>query len=145
MGQTASQIENDIENKRMHLGRNLQELEGRVKSATDWRQQFQGRPMLFLGAAFGGGLLLAAITRSSSSHRTYHYGSPVPMDPTVVSRGSAYADKASSPAMEGALRAWENVKGALVGVVAQRVKDYAERVVPGFSSQYEKAEARRRS
>ncbi len=70
MGQTASQIENHIENKRADLSSNLQELEYRVKSATDWRRQFQSRPAAFLGMAFGGGILLAAMTSSGRRRRT---------------------------------------------------------------------------
>jgi hypothetical protein len=60
MGQTASQIENDIDNKRKNLGSNLQELESRIKSATAWRHQFRNRPLALLGMAFGGGVLLAS-------------------------------------------------------------------------------------
>lgn len=62
MGQTADEIESHIENKRADLSSNLQELEDRVRYATDWREQFQTRPGTFLGLAFGGGLLLAAMT-----------------------------------------------------------------------------------
>ena len=40
MGQTTDQIENQIENKREDLKSNLQELETRVKTATDWRHYF---------------------------------------------------------------------------------------------------------
>ena len=69
MGQTANQIETHIDTKRADLSSNLQELEDRVKSATDWRQQFQSRTAAFLGVAFGGGILLGAITSSGRRHR----------------------------------------------------------------------------
>jgi hypothetical protein len=61
MDQTTNQIEAHIENTRENLGANLQELELKVKSATDWRHQFRRNPMAMLGAAFGGGVLLAFI------------------------------------------------------------------------------------
>jgi uncharacterized protein DUF3618 len=63
MGETASQIENHIEETREDLGSNLHELEERVKLATDWRRQFRNNPAIFLALAFGGGLLLARMTR----------------------------------------------------------------------------------
>jgi hypothetical protein len=63
MGETASQIENHIEETREDLGSNLHELEERVKLATDWRRYFRSNPAIFLALAFGGGLLLAKITR----------------------------------------------------------------------------------
>jgi len=45
------------------LGSNLQELETRVKQATDWREQFRKNPMAMLGIAFGGGILLSTVGR----------------------------------------------------------------------------------
>ena len=61
MGETANQIESYIDQKREDLGSNLQELEQKVKSATDWRWQFQKNPMTMIGIAFGIGMLLAAM------------------------------------------------------------------------------------
>jgi len=59
MDQTTDQIEAHIETTRENLGANLQELEHKVKSVTDWRRQFRENPMRMLGVAFGGGILLA--------------------------------------------------------------------------------------
>jgi hypothetical protein len=61
MDQTANQIEAHIEDTREHLGANLQELEQKVKSVTDWRRRFRDNPMPMLGGAFGGGVLLALL------------------------------------------------------------------------------------
>ena len=61
MGQTTRQIEAHIEDTREDLGANLNELEQKVKSVTDWKQQFRSNPMTMLGVAFGGGILLATM------------------------------------------------------------------------------------
>ena len=61
MGEATSQIEAHIEQTRAELGSNLHELEQKVKSVTDWRQQFERNPMLMLGLALAGGFLLANI------------------------------------------------------------------------------------
>jgi hypothetical protein len=61
MGQTTDQIESHIENKREDLKSNLQELESRVKSATDWRHYFHNHTGAMVAAAFGGGVLLSAL------------------------------------------------------------------------------------
>jgi hypothetical protein len=58
MGETPEQIRVQIEQARHRLGRNLNELDYRVKRTTDWRAQFDRRPWVFAGAAFAGGLLL---------------------------------------------------------------------------------------
>ena len=58
MDEKPDQIMNHIESQREQLGRNLNELETRVKRTTDWRAQFDRNPMLTMGVALGGGLLL---------------------------------------------------------------------------------------
>ena len=62
MAEAPNEIENHIENTREHLGSNLQELEQKVKSVTDWRYYFRKNPMAMIGMAFGAGVLLAATT-----------------------------------------------------------------------------------
>jgi hypothetical protein len=71
MGETTDEIESHIESTRENLGSNLQELEQRVKSATDWRQHFRNNPLMMIGAAFGGGVLLALILSGPTSRRGY--------------------------------------------------------------------------
>src|ERR1044072_9198207 len=75
MGQTANQIEAHIEHTREDLSSNLDQLERKVKSATDWRHQFREKPALMLGAAFGGGILLATMLggRKVSRYRDRGY------------------------------------------------------------------------
>jgi hypothetical protein len=65
VGETTDQIESRIEDSREDLRSNLQELEQKVKSVTDWRRQFQNHPTAMISAAFGGGLLLARILRKA--------------------------------------------------------------------------------
>ena len=148
MGQTASQIENHIEGKRVDLGSNLRELEDKVKSVTDWHRQFEKRPVIFLGLAFGGGAVLASMVgRSGGGRRYYNYipgnGSTGTGPETRTHRAPSPA-RASSPAMERASQAWENVKGALVGIAASKVKDYADGIIPGFSDHYRQTEAQQK-
>ena len=61
MGERADAIEREIEQERVELGRNLEELEHRVKEATDWRVQFERHAGGMMAMAFGGGLLMAAL------------------------------------------------------------------------------------
>lgn len=136
MGQTAGQIENYIDNKREHLSSNLQELESRVKSATDWRHQFRNRPLMLLGLAFGGGVLIASM---SSGRSRRGYSKP------GQSTGEGSDNSRPSPAKERAMDAWDNIKGAVVGMAATRFKQYADELLPGFSQHYKAAEAERKT
>ncbi len=61
MDAQSEQIVKDIQAKRERLGDNLAELENRVRAATEWRTYFNRKPWLMLGAALGGGLILASI------------------------------------------------------------------------------------
>jgi hypothetical protein len=140
MGQTTHQIAAHIENARDDLGSNLQELEQRVKSVTDWKQQFRARPMTMLGLAFGGGVVLAT---AMGRRRTGHRGS--------VSASAYGHDRhpGRDQQIRKAMETWDNIKGALIGVAAARVKDFVGEVVPGFREELqhteEKADAARRS
>jgi hypothetical protein len=69
MGETTDQIEKHIEIKRAELQSNLRELAQRVKSATDWRQQFRNHTALLMAAAFGGGMLLSVLVDSLGKDR----------------------------------------------------------------------------
>ena len=61
MDEKPDEIMNHIESQRDQLGRNLNELETRVKRTTDWRAQVDRNPMMAVGVALGGGLLLGSI------------------------------------------------------------------------------------
>src|SRR5260370_34951811 len=71
MGETPDQIERHIYEKRNELGENIHELQQKVKTAGDWRAQFDRRPMTMMGLAFGGGLLLSMLFRGGHTcHRS---------------------------------------------------------------------------
>ena len=62
MGEKPEEIRREIELARSRLDQDLNRLEYEFKRNTDWRVQFELHPWAFLGAAFGGGVLLGLIT-----------------------------------------------------------------------------------
>jgi hypothetical protein len=133
MGETTDQIESHIETKREDLQSNLRELEHKVKSATDWRQQFQNHPGTMVAAAFGGGMLVSVMIGRNRSAGS--------------SPGAASASASSNARFRGAgrhevLDTWDTIKTALVGVAATKFKGMLGEVVPGFSEQLAQCEAR---
>jgi hypothetical protein len=130
MDETAHEIETHIDHTRERLGSNLKELENKVDAATDWRQHFQERPHLFLGAAFVGGAILASALRASSSRRSPDHAGI-----------TSFADGETSTHGQ-ALELWNNVKGALIGVASARIKDYIGELVPGFDEHYRRVDQR---
>ena len=136
MGQTTDQIENHIENKREDLKSNLDELETRVKSATDWRHQFQEHTGMMIAVAFGGGLLLSSMVGRRR-------GSAAP-SASASAMPSGFARSSTPGTKHEVLETWDTVKSALVGVAATRFKGMLGEIVPGFSDHLTKVERNRR-
>ena len=61
MVQESDRIKQHIDEARAELGRNLEQLEHRVKDVVDWHAYFDRDPFKMLTAAFGGGLLLGLL------------------------------------------------------------------------------------
>jgi hypothetical protein len=132
MGQAPNQIEAHIENTRADLGSNLQELEQKVRSITDWKQHFQTNPMTMVGIAFAGGILLATTLGGGKSRRRNFSHQDAGSEPHAGSDSQKHK----------ALETWDNIKGALIGVAATRFKDYVGEIVPGFHDQFRRTEER---
>jgi hypothetical protein len=133
MGQTTDQIENQIENKREDLKSNLQELETRVKTATDWRHYFAEHTGTMMAAAFGGGVLLATMLggRSNRASLRQAVGSSAPARPWT------------SGTKHEVLENLDSIKSALVGAATTKFKSILGQVVPGFTEHLAKTEADR--
>ena len=133
MGQRTDQIENQIENKREDLKSNLQELETRVKTATDWRHYFAEHTGTMVAAAFGGGVLLATMV-GGRSHRASPSRPGGPSEPVRPLRTGTKHE---------VLENVDSIKSALVGAAATRFKGILGEIVPGFKEHLAKAEADR--
>ena len=59
MGQSADELESDIDQARDDLKANLEELEVRAREAADWRHHFRKHPGPMVAAAVLGGALLS--------------------------------------------------------------------------------------
>jgi hypothetical protein len=151
MGEKPDQIERHIQHQRSELEDNISELEEKVKSAFDWRTQFEERPAIMLGAAFVGGALLSALLpstssisskvsslrRTSSSDPWTPYTNREPVAHVEShSTGSSYSGGYSSSKTN---ETWENLKNAAIGMATARISEFIEELVPGFSEHYNKA------
>ncbi|HEY6986776.1 MAG TPA: hypothetical protein VH369_00250 [Bryobacteraceae bacterium] len=137
MGETSSQIERQIVNERGQLGQNLNALQSRVEQATDWRFQFQKRPMLMMGAALGGGLLLASVPGRRSRPKSLRQE-----DSREVAREHRRGTELQK---SKALETFDTMKGAVIGVAANTFKDLLGQLIPGFHEQFEKTAQEKRA
>ena len=142
MGETTDAIKGRIDEQRHQLEGNLEGIEDKFKqtseqvqekvhNATDWRYQFNERPMLGLGIAFGGGILLASMMgggSKDSNRQSYSY------QPQYQSHsGTDIGRQHVSSTMD-------NIKGALLGVAAAQAKSFLSQSVPSFNDEYRKVE-----
>ncbi|MEQ1472759.1 MAG: hypothetical protein ABLQ96_03000 [Candidatus Acidiferrum sp.] len=150
MDERPEQIEQHIRHQRSELEDNFSELEEKVKGAFDWKTQFEERPGVMLGAAFVGGVLLAAILPSASrmsSHATSRYRSFKDAKDRSSAYGSEGALEAAPKRFAGppsavtkqALETWETLKNAAVSMGIAQLTGFVEEIVPGFSEHYKKA------
>jgi hypothetical protein len=154
MGEAPDQIERHIQHQRSELEDNISELEEKVKSAFDWRTQFEERPAIFLGAAFLGGALLSGILPSASrigskvSSRRHSSSSSDPWTPYTNFETAPLAESHPETSYrEGSgtntggknFETWENLKNAALGIATTRLSEFIEELVPGFSEHYKKA------
>jgi len=137
MDEKSNQIERQIAAERGQLGQNLNELQSRVEEATDWRLQFQKRPMLMMGAALGGGLLLASVAGRQSRSRRY-YPEHRPNTEHEHRQGTELQKNK-------ALETFDTIKGAMIGVAANTFKDLLGQLIPGFHEQFQKTAQEKRS
>ena len=139
MGEKSNQIERRIETERGQLGENLHELQSKVEGLTDWRAQFQKRPMVMMGVAVGGGLLLASMTGRRSSRSKRHYTESRPDISSSEHRRGTELQKTK------ALETFDTIKGAMIGLAANTFQDFLGQLIPGFREQVEKTAQEKRS
>jgi len=126
------QIEDHIRSTRRELGSNLQELEHRVKDATDWRVQFDRHPGVMLGIAFAGGLLLSAGLGGGRGRRAA----------TAATAGvTTRVSRATGEASDVAAGIWGGVKGALIGAASTQIRSVLGELVPGYREHEQSARA----
>jgi len=133
MGETADKIESYIDEHREHLGSNLRELEGKVKSATNWRTQVGKHTGLALGLAVGTGALLASLTGPSMRNRR-------PRQVAAEFQQEAATLESSLPERRPSqiLGHVNHMKSALIDVAAAGLVNYVDQLIPGFKQQIEK-------
>ena len=158
MGERPDQIERHIQRQRDELGDNFSELEDKVKSAFDWRSQFEEHPGMLLGAAFVGGAVLAAILPAAppflqasvpAGNTSTTGGILTPLNTQILRRNTLLRHRyLTRPRVALPIQISQRVKvpkfgitseNAAIGLATTRLSEYIEDLVPGFSEHYKKA------
>ena len=131
MAESSDELERHIEDIKHDLKDNFGELEDKVKSAVDWRAQFEEHPGTMLALAFSGGVLLSALLPRARSPRRAVQDSngnaeTIRSEPSFSARPRGENEKARSGST-----AWNALKGAMIGAVAGKASEFIEELFPG--------------
>jgi hypothetical protein len=127
--ESPDQIEDHIRSTQRELGNNLQELENKVKDATNWRVQFERHPMALLGVAFAGGLLLSA--GLGGQRRRATADNPSWQAPQWSTAATTRSERNSAPS-----NIWSGIRSTLAAVAGRQVQSVLGELVPGFREQH---------
>lgn len=161
MGERTEQLKDQIESQREELGENLHQLEHKVKDTMDWRAQFEQRPMAGLGIAFAGGFLLSMAlpsgrsdlddhsrSRDMRNYRVYDESHGWRGEGTDARYATGFSSQQQQPKRQSAEmrevnETVENIRGAMMGLAATRLRGFLAETIPGFSEEYEQARRKR--
>jgi hypothetical protein len=131
------EIRQHIDAEREQLGRNLDEIEDRVKKATDVKHQFDRHTAWILGGAVAGGFLLSRALRKSPT-----FNAMPSLDTDSPERINAKKNQRRSSHVERVYETFDNILEGLIGVAAAKLGSFVADVVPGFQEQYDAIEGR---
>jgi ElaB/YqjD/DUF883 family membrane-anchored ribosome-binding protein len=144
--QTANQMQDRVEDVQHQVQDKVEDVQEKFRDATDWRTQFNKRPMVGLLVAFGGGALLGSMLggddkdRDRSGYRGGQY-SYQPQYQTSQYQGYSGSDGGMHVGKQHMSSTFDNVKGALMGVAAAQLKNVLSDAVPGFADEYRQVES----
>lgn len=121
MDETPEQLQRTIATKHEELTSNLTALDAKAKELIDWRAQFEARPLVVLGAAFVGGVFVAALLGGSRSRRRdANDYRPIP-------------EPRSAPASHREENTWQRLRGAVGVVAASAAMELINKAAPGLT------------
>ena len=145
MGETSDQIVKQIRETRSDLSDNINELEDKVKTAINWRAQFEGNPGAVLGAAFVGGALLSALLPTMRGTHNGARSGPRNGDWSIPNARAANTRESATSEAKKPSETLSAVKIALIGLAASRLTNYINELLPGFENEFSKARSGQRN
>ncbi len=131
-----------IENERRRLGQNIDEIEDRIKGATDLKGYFNRNTGIFLGSAVAAGVIVSVALRKrrhrQESAEDEDQLEGMPAEPSIHSRQSMkepvrrFADRHKERIMD----TFDSIVDGLIGVACGKIVSFIADSVPSFKSEY---------
>lgn len=144
MGEITNQIEQEIREHRSDLGRNLGELQDKARELADWRTHYREHSRIFLGAAFGTGLLLGLTTLSKRQSSARDFEPDTSHDPFPPKRaGFTSRNQTVVRAQRHFGETWEQIADGLLRLASAKAIEFVAEMVPGFSDHLDGSDRQR--
>lgn len=138
---TAQQVQETVQNVREQVQGTVQDSVETAKQAVeniDWEKQVQERPLLAVGAAFFGGIVLGKLTSGGGGH--HHSQSHLQQPPQYGQSGGVTDGVRSAFQKSGLDDTISNAAAALLGTVTDQVRTTLDRNFPGFTDKLQSAQ-----
>jgi len=147
MGQTADQLRQEVDQARDAATQKIEDIEEKVANAAaqvkeqfDWRHQVDDRPLMAVGAAFIGGMVLGGVT--GGDHHDHHRDYSSPQSSGVRYQSvqhpelhggvtDAIRNAAKSSGFDDAIH---HVADVALGTLGERIRHYADTMLSGSTS-----------
>jgi hypothetical protein len=145
VAEKAGEIMNHINIEREQLGRDFDEIEGRVKQATDIRGCFNRNKGIVLGSAVAGGILLTLALRKRRTSPIVEDADNIAEAAAMEGNGQLYSRQSkASPAprmvskhMGRVTDTVDAIIDAFIGVACGKVVEFIADSVPSFQEEYD--------
>lgn len=132
--QKIDQIEQQVMNKAQDIETRVSDTAQQVKAQMDWRHQVEERPLIAVGAALVGGILLGGIV-GKGNHQPAG-----PQTGVQAHQGGGVTDTVRKAARESGLdNAVENFANAAFGMIGERMREMTDRTFPGMLDKVQNA------
>lgn len=135
--QKIDQIEQQVMSKAQNIETKVSDTAQQVKAQMDWRHQVEERPLMAVGAALVGGMLLGGIVgKGNQSQSSQQIGGH-------ANQGGGMTDTVRKAAKESGLEnAVENFANAAFGMIGERMREMTDRTFPGMLDKVQNAASR---
>jgi ElaB/YqjD/DUF883 family membrane-anchored ribosome-binding protein len=156
MGETADQLRRQVDQKRDDASQKIdqieqkvmgkaQEIEGKVSDTADqvrtqmnWRYQVEEHPLISVGAAMVGGMVLGSMMGKDEGH--HQSSQDVHVTQRDMHRGGGIGESVRKAARSSGLDdSVQNFASAAMGMLGERMRDMTERTFPGMLDKVQSA------
>jgi hypothetical protein len=142
MGQTTGELRQAVDNKRDDAAQKIDQIEQRVgettqqmKETLDWRKQVDDNPLVAVGAAFIGGMVLGGVLGGGDDHQQKQ---PPQWQSAAAGAGLGGVIRKAAKS-SGIEDSFNDMASSLFGTISDRMKQMTSEKFPGLAGKPEQS------